>query len=59
VSHDPENHEHMCRLRADKVQLIAEFVAEQSADVPEETDLLVLSWGCTRGAVSAAVSRCR
>ncbi len=59
VSHDPENHEHMCRLRADKVQRIAEFVAEQSADVPEETDLLVLSWGGTRGAVSAAVSQCR
>ena len=59
VSHDPENHEHMCRLRADKVQRIAEFVAEQSADVSEETDLLVLSWGGTRGAVSAAVSQCR
>jgi 2-oxoglutarate ferredoxin oxidoreductase subunit alpha len=59
VSHDPENHEHMCRLRADKVQLIAKFVAEQSTDVAEETDLLVLSWGGTRGAVSAAVSQCR
>jgi len=59
VSHDPENHEHMCRLRADKVQRVAEFVAEQSADVAEETDLLVLSWGGTRGAVSTAVSQCR
>jgi 2-oxoglutarate ferredoxin oxidoreductase subunit alpha len=59
VSHDPENHEHMCRLRADKVQRIAGFVAELPVDVAEETDLLVLSWGGTRGAVSAAVSQCR
>ena len=59
VSHDPENHERMCRLRADKVQRVAEFVPEQAADVAEETDLLVLSWGGTCGAVSAAVSQCR
>ena len=59
ISHDPENHEHMCRLRADKVQRIARFVDEQPVDVAEETDLLVLSWGGTCGAVSAAVSHCR
>ena len=59
VSHDPENHERMCRLRADKVQRVADFVAEQSIDGPEAADLLVLSWGGTRGAVSAAVSRCQ
>jgi len=59
ISYDPENHEHMCRLRADKVQRIARFVDEQAVDVAQIIDLLVLSWGGTRGAVSAAVSQCR
>jgi len=59
VSHDPENHERMCRVRAEKVQRIAELVPEQSVDGPEEGDLLVVSWGGTRGAVSSAVSHCR
>ncbi len=59
VSHDPENHEHMCRLRAEKLQRVAEFVPEQSVDGPEDAELLVLSWGGTRGAVSAAVEQCR
>jgi len=59
VSHDPENHERMCRVRAEKVERIAELVPEQGVDGPEEGDLLVISWGGTRGAVSTAVSRCR
>ena len=59
VCYEPENHEHMCQLRADKVQRIAGFVDEQAVDIAEETDLLVLSWGGVRGAVSAAVSQCR
>ena len=36
VSHDPENHELMCRMRADKVERIAEFVPEQAVDGPDE-----------------------
>ena len=59
VSHDPENHERMCRVRSEKVQRIAELVPEQSVDGPEQGDLLVISWGGTRGAVSSAVSHCR
>jgi 2-oxoglutarate ferredoxin oxidoreductase subunit alpha len=59
VSHDPENHERMCRMRAEKVRRIAELVPEQAVDGPESGDLLVLSWGGTRGAVVSAVVRCR
>ena len=59
VCYEPENHEHMYQLRADKVKRIAGFVDEQPVDIAEETDLLVLSWGGVRGAVSAAVSQCR
>ena len=58
VSHDPENHERMCRLRAEKVERIADFVPQQAVDGPEDGKLLVLSWGGTRGAVSTAVRRC-
>lgn len=59
VNHDPENHDLMCKFRSEKVQRVAEFAPEQTADVPEETDLLVLSWGGAQGAVSAAVRNCR
>jgi 2-oxoglutarate ferredoxin oxidoreductase subunit alpha len=59
VSYDPGNHERMCRIRADKVERIARFVPEQTVDGPEQADLLVLSWGGTRGVVSSAVSNCR
>jgi 2-oxoglutarate ferredoxin oxidoreductase subunit alpha len=58
VSYDPDNHERMCRMRADKVERIARFVPEQTVDGPEQADLLVLSWGGTRGVVSSAVSNC-
>ena len=59
VSHDPDNHEYMCRIRSDKVERIANFVPEQVVDGPAKADLLVLSWGGTRGVVSSAVSNCR
>ena len=54
VSYDPENHERMCRLRAEKVERIADFVPEACPDGPSEGDLLVLSWGGTFGAVYSA-----
>ena len=54
VSYDPENHERMCRLRAEKIDQIADFLPEASADGPPDGDLLVLSWGGTFGAVYTA-----
>jgi len=59
VSHDPDNHERMCRLRAEKVECIARFIPEQEVVGPPGGDVLVISWGGTRGSVSSAVSRCR
>jgi 2-oxoglutarate ferredoxin oxidoreductase subunit alpha len=59
VSHDPDNHERMCRMRDDKVERVARFVPEQTVDGPEQADLLMLSWGGTRGVVSSAVNNCR
>jgi 2-oxoglutarate ferredoxin oxidoreductase subunit alpha len=59
VSYDPENHERMCRLRAEKVDRIADFQPEARVDGPPDGDLLVLSWGGTFGAVYSACQRAR
>ena len=59
VSYDPDNHEHMVKLRAQKVANIAADVPLQDVSGPESGDLLVLSWGGTYGACTTAVQRCQ
>jgi len=59
VCYDPDNHEHMSRLRAERVARIAEFIPEAEPNGPAEGDLLVVSWGGTCGAVHSAVERCQ
>lgn len=55
VSIDPQNHELMVRLRAEKVEKVADYIPEQEVEGNAEGDLLVVSWGSTYGAVAAAV----
>ena len=55
VSYDPENHQHMTNVRAQKVANIADEIPLQVVDGPEAGDLLVLSWGGTYGACATAV----
>ena len=57
VSYDPANHEHMIRLRAEKIDRIAEDVDELQVMGPAEGELLVLGWGSTAGAIRSAVER--
>ncbi len=57
VSYDPENHDLMTQLRAQKVAGIK--VDDQPVDHQEGADLLVLSWGGTFGPVHAGVRRIR
>ncbi len=59
VSYDPENHDLMTRLRAQKVAGIAADIPELAVDHQEGADLLVLSWGGTFGPVAAGVRRVR
>jgi len=59
VSYDPENHDLMTRLRAQKVAGIANDIPELEVDDPDGADLLVLSWGGTYGPVAAGVRRAR
>lgn len=54
VSYDPDNHEHMIKLRAEKVANIANYIPEQELDGPDSGDLLLVSWGGTFGAVRTA-----
>jgi len=59
VSYDPENHDLMVRLRAQKVAGIAQDIPELDVDDPDGADTLVLSWGGTFGSVAAGVRRVR
>jgi len=57
VSHDPENHQLMTKLRAQKVEKLAERLPLQTIDNgPENGSLLVLGWGSTYGAIKLAVA---
>ena len=55
VSYDPLNHEHMVRLRAEKVALIANDIPEAVVDGDQSGDLLIVGWGSTQGAITAAL----
>src|SRR5881398_3739053 len=59
VSYDPENHDLMTRLRAQKVAGIASDIPELAVDDPDGADLLVLSWGGMYGPVAAGLRRVR
>ncbi len=59
VSYDPDNHDLMVRLRAQKVAGIAQDIPELEVDDPDGANTLVLSWGGTYGSVAAAVRRVR
>jgi 2-oxoglutarate ferredoxin oxidoreductase subunit alpha len=59
VSYAPDNHDYMCRLRADKVQKIAERYAPTEVFGDEQGDLVVVGWGGTFGAIRAGVVAAR
>ncbi|MDG2292135.1 MAG: 2-oxoacid:acceptor oxidoreductase subunit alpha [Phycisphaerales bacterium] len=59
VSYDSDNHDHMVRTRAEKVQRAADIIEPLEVDDPDGADVLVLGWGSTRGALLAAVGELR
>ena len=59
VSYDPENHDRMVRIRAEKIERIALTIPPAEVFGDPEGDLLVLGWGSTYGAVLSAVDACR
>lgn len=54
VSYDPENHAEMTRLRSEKVEGIAKSYTPLIINGEPEGDVLVLGWGGTYGAITAA-----
>jgi 2-oxoglutarate ferredoxin oxidoreductase subunit alpha len=60
VAYDPENHDLMTRLRAQKVAGIAADLPALEVDDPDgDAKVLVLGWGGTYGPIAAAVRRVR
>jgi 2-oxoglutarate ferredoxin oxidoreductase subunit alpha len=57
VSTDPLNHQLMVKLRAEKVQKVADFIPEQSVNGCEEGDLLLVSWGSTVGSIATVAEQ--
>jgi 2-oxoglutarate ferredoxin oxidoreductase subunit alpha len=60
VSYDPDNHDLMTRLRAQKVAGIASDIPALEVDDPDgDASVLVLGWGGTYGPIAAACRRVR
>jgi 2-oxoglutarate ferredoxin oxidoreductase subunit alpha len=57
ISYDPDNHDHMVRVRAEKVRRVAQEIPPTTIHGPATGDLLVVGWGSTYGAITAAVER--
>jgi 2-oxoglutarate ferredoxin oxidoreductase subunit alpha len=56
ISYDPDNHERMTRLRAAKIERIADTIPDMIVDDPDgQARLLVIGWGSTYGPIAAAV----
>lgn len=55
ISYDSDNHQHMVKLRQEKVDRIANYIPEQKLDSgAAKGKVLVLGWGSTFGAIKSA-----
>ena len=59
INYEPENHDKMIKLRAAKVERIANDIPLATVDGPESGDVLVVGWGGTYGTIKVAVERKR
>lgn len=59
VSYDPLNHEAMCRVRAEKVRRVADRLPLAEVVGFDSGGVLVVGWGSTYGAITAATRRAR
>jgi 2-oxoglutarate ferredoxin oxidoreductase subunit alpha len=55
INYEPLNHENMVRIRAAKVAGIAQDIPEVVPAGDPEGELLIVAWGSTHGAITAAV----
>jgi 2-oxoglutarate ferredoxin oxidoreductase subunit alpha len=59
ISYFPENHEEMCRIRAEKIARIADDIPPIEIDGDEHGDLLLIGWGGTEGVIREATRMAR
>jgi 2-oxoglutarate/2-oxoacid ferredoxin oxidoreductase subunit alpha len=57
VSYDPENHDFMVRLRAEKIQRMQQDIPELEVFGAATGKVLVLGWGSTFGSIATAVEQ--
>jgi 2-oxoglutarate ferredoxin oxidoreductase subunit alpha len=55
INYEPLNHEKMVRIRAAKVAAVAQDIPDIEPAGDAEGDLLIIAWGSTHGAITAAV----
>jgi 2-oxoglutarate/2-oxoacid ferredoxin oxidoreductase subunit alpha len=56
INYEPLNHENMVRIRAAKVAAVAQDIPDVEPMGDQQGDLLVIAWGSTYGAITAAVN---
>src|ERR1700720_2446632 len=59
VNYEPLNHERMVRLRAEKVAGIVQDIPDVVPVGAESGDLVIVSWGSTKGPITAALKTAR
>lgn len=59
VNYEPQNHEFMVRLRAEKVDRIANDIPPAKVEGEDKGDLLIVGWGSTYGAIKTAAINLR
>jgi 2-oxoglutarate ferredoxin oxidoreductase subunit alpha len=59
INYEPENHDKMIKLRASKVERIANDIPLAIVEGDEKGDVLVVGWGGTYGTIKTAVDRKR
>jgi len=57
VSYVPENHEHMTKIRAEKINRVQNYIPDIKTEFAESGDLLVIGWGGTYGSLHTAVKQ--
>lgn len=56
ISYDPNNHEEMVKVRAEKVARVANFIPDLKIDGDKNAEVLVVGWGGTYGSLHTATS---
>lgn len=59
VSYDPLNHERMVKLRAEKVERVADSYPSLTVSGAKTGDILIIGWGGSCGAISIATDELR